>query len=63
MTEVSMSQELIRILIVDDHAVARGTEVRDESSDRQDRCKRCIDAGEALKLLDANSCGGARGGV
>jgi hypothetical protein len=58
-----MSQELIRILIVDDHAVARGpkfvigreidTIVANGASTR----------GGALKLLEANSCGGARGRV
>jgi hypothetical protein len=56
-----MSRELIRILIVDDHAVACegpkyvisreiDTIVANEASTR----------GGALKLLDANSCGGAR---
>jgi DNA-binding NarL/FixJ family response regulator len=59
-----MSQEQIRILAVDDHAVAReGPKYVISRQIDMIVAKEASTRGGALKLLDANSCGGARGRI
>jgi hypothetical protein len=61
-----MTQELIRILIVEITRSRAKDRVRDQSSDRQIDMIVANEAstrGGALNLLDENFCGGARGRV